>query len=63
LISACVGISWALKVNVQVIHKGFSSIDPFNISTLVTEEHEIRERFKQLESNLFWSIKAPSFFD
>jgi len=61
-ISVCVDISWLFTIHVQVITKCFPSIDPCNISTLLTDKREIPKRFKTSKTELFLWADEPSFF-
>jgi len=62
-ISAFVCFSWLLMVNVQGITKCYSSIDPSNTSTLLTERHENPKYFKALKKQLFLSFNELSCCD
>jgi len=61
--STCVCISWLFMVNVQIITKCFTSIDPSNTFTLLTERPEMPKHFKAFETKLFPLTKEPSFIN
>jgi len=60
-ISACVGISWLLMVNVQVITKCLPSIDSSNTSTFPTDKREIPKHCKASKTKLLPPTEEPSF--